>query len=216
MSAVVKGTIRLKGLYSKDPIVTSRRMFEVATKELTTSKLEFIYVTREEVDNTRQILEPRYRELTTIPGTRGFHFLAVEPGKKLLTKRYANSTNHHTYDVLKIQNDDIEEAMDIDETENTAIEPPIIGEFYAIKFAKTYLIGRAIQVFSDRQTANFMIMKKAGMGGHALTWPETEKVHESEFDMILVRVSPPYYKEKTKNYRLKDEDLALIKSAQTG
>lgn len=211
MSAVVKNTIRLKSLYSKEPILTALRMFEVAGKELATPKLEFIYVTREDCSSMRESLKPRYKLLSTIPGTRQFHYLAVEDGKKLLTKRYASSNNQQIYDVLKQHNELVNDNMEVDVEVTAQTEPPIVGEFYALKFAKTYLVGRTTELSLERQTATFTMMRKSGKGGCSLTWPDVDKSHEIEFSNVITKVSRPYFNIKTGSYRLTHDDLTLIK-----
>lgn len=213
MSAVVKNTIRLKSLYSKEPILTAVRMFEVAGKELSTPKLEFIYVTREDCNSMRESLKPRYKLLSTIPGTRQFHYLAVEDGKKLMTKRYASSNNEQIYDVLKQPSELVIDNMEVDVEEAAQSEPPIVGEFYALKFAKTYLVGRTTELFLERETATFTMMRKSGKGGCSLTWPDADKSQELEFSNVITKVSPPYYNIKTGSYRLTHDDLTRIQKS---
>lgn len=213
LSAVVKRVVRIKSLYAERPITTPERMFEVATNELSTDRLEFIYVTHADVQHYRESLLPRYSRVRTIPGTQQFHFLSVLQDKKLLTKRYGNSTNFQAHDVLQPLPDETAEEMEIDQEEPAQHMIPQIGEFYALAFGNTYQIGRAVENFFDTSTTKFMMMRKAGQGGIALNWPLSEKFQDFEFSKIIAKVSTPYYYDPKKNYRLQADDLAVIHNA---
>lgn len=101
-------------------------MFEEAKEELSSANLEFLFVTREDVEYTRKSLESRYKTLSTIPGTSQFHYLAVEAGKKLLTKRYAYSENQQIFEVLRPVEEEFLASMEVDE-EVEEHESPIVG-----------------------------------------------------------------------------------------
>lgn len=68
-------------------------MFEVASAEISSPTLEFVYVTREDIGYYREILVNRYAKIRTIPRTRQWHFIAALENKRLLAKRYGNSIN---------------------------------------------------------------------------------------------------------------------------
>lgn len=188
-------------------------MYEVATEELSSARLEFIYVTRDDVGYYRESLQQRYMRVQTIPGTQQFHFLSVLDGQKLQAKRYAYSVNSQTLEVIEPLPEEAPERMEIDFENSTEVSLPIIGEFYAISYGKTYQIGRAVEIFPERKCAKFMMMKKVRQAGIGLNWPLTEKFQEFEFSKILLKLSPPYYDDPKKNYRLEEHDITAIHNA---
>lgn len=71
MSAIVKRTIRLRSLNKRnEPIITPADMFRVASEELTSPRLEFLYVTRDDTDYFREALKPSYAKMKKLKGTR--------------------------------------------------------------------------------------------------------------------------------------------------
>lgn len=211
MSSIVKRTTRLRSLshaYRHNPITTPLKMFEVAQADLTSPMLEFLYVTRDDVDYYRESLKPRYAKMRKIKGTRQWHYVAVGEGRQLITKRFGFSTNCQTFDVI-VEDDD--EEMEV---ENTLVVP-IIGEFYAIALGKTYQIGVVLQVFAEQETTQFQMMKKAGKGGVSLTWPPAEKLEEVDTSTIIMKVSAPVFNEQKQTYRLTEIDVTAVREAIT-
>lgn len=209
MSSVVKRTIRLKSVHplpEDEPIINPEDMFRVASAGLTSPKLEFLYVTREDNDYWREFLKPRYANMKKIKGTRQWHYLEVGINKTLITKRFGFSTDFEIHHPIKLPTEENLEEM---ETDNRIILP-VIGEFYAISLRKTYQVGQAAEDFPKRDTARFLMMKKAGPGGVSLTWPQVEKCQEFEYNKILMKIDPPKYIDEKKTYRLSTDDIDAI------
>lgn len=205
MSAVVKRTIRLRSLSSLLPIITPERMFEVARDELSSSTLEFIYVTCEDVDYYRRSLAPRYARLKTIPGTQKWHYLAVEDEKRLVTKRFGYSGNTEVLDVLCSPPENPTTDKSDDARSDTLFMK--VGDFYGIEMNSTYQIGQVTEIYEERAVAKFLMMKKSE---NWLYWPIADMFQEVEFSNIITRVQPPEYDDMVDYYKLKDSDLAAV------
>lgn len=207
----MKRTIRLRSLHPSpgDEIInTPEVMYNVASAELTSPNLEFLYITRDDVDYYRESLKPRYGMMKKLKGTRQWHYLEVGVNKTLTTKRYAFSTSSETYEPIEAPSP-YYEGMETDNEDNQIVEP-IIGEFYAIALRRTYQIGRATDLDPKNGTARFLMMRKAGPGGMSLSWPESEKLQDTELSKVIMKVTPPRYVQDKKTYRLSNDDIAAI------
>lgn len=93
----IGGTVKRKAarysLTNEASITSARELFEWANTD--NFSINFDYATIEEYDVTAKLLEKRFINLKTIPGTQSYHAFIPQSkyGDKLLLKKFSNSSN---------------------------------------------------------------------------------------------------------------------------
>ncbi|OXA37878.1 hypothetical protein Fcan01_27325 [Folsomia candida] len=205
MSAVVKSSIRLKSLKGQ-LITTPKSMFDVAVKEMTEpGRLEFIYVTKDNVTETKARLQPRYDLCKIIYGTRACH--GFRPVDKTSLKMFKYSANEefkllHAYK----SNTEIsgeEELAGVQLHLETIFK---VGNYYAVRSGRFFQIGIMIQINNYEREGELLMMKRSGKNW---VFPHPEKTEHFNYEDILCQLQPPTRESIKSIYKFTKEDTVL-------
>jgi len=114
--------------------------------------MQFLFVSTEEVANSKATLEERYESANKLPVIRKFHYLEVTDNNRILAKTYSSSQSYHLYSVIKDAGNIAEGAEDELDFE--------VGDFYGVLLCKTYQVGKVLSYNKRAEELTFSLIGK--------------------------------------------------------
>lgn len=182
-------------------ITTPTEMFDHCTDKLTTDKLSFIFVKKEDVQEVKDRHQARYKDFVQIPSTRKQHAFKPQADGVLLMGRTSDSDAFHPVHFRLPQPGEFNRGN---------LEP---GVFYAFFEANSYQIGMLVEANDDEDDVKMQILK-VNKRTPASYWPEEVLFTDIPYTNILMPLHDPAPYEQG-SLMIRSEDMVNIRRAFT-
>jgi hypothetical protein len=184
MSAQIKRSLRLASLRDKKFITTTEAALKFCVEKLACETLNFIYVKKEMVAESKARLDERYRGAKTIPGTRSFHCVRFLQHGEIDAKPYSLCIQGKRYQIGRVMGPgaDPQALESVDQIE--------VGSYLVINMLGIKTLGRVEAIRSEDGGFIFKPMN-CRKGANSFRWPFIAHSLFISFDDVLFKVDNP-------------------------
>lgn len=172
-------------------ILSAKDLFTFA-KVHVAKKIYTYYIMAEEVIKFTEMLEKRYENISTIPGTRINHFFQPLDESRLLIKRVSSS------------NKSFQISLGLQKKEITIKEE----KFVAVIYDNQWWLGKILEVSEVHRDAKIKFMRPSGPSS-SYSWPNHTDVCWIPYENILMNVPAPCTSTSTGRLYTFDSDIIL-------
>lgn len=185
----------------ENQILTPSDLYGFCTQNI--SGIEFIYVTREEVEQLRIAQEERFRSGCTVAGTRENHHFEPINEKEIRVRRVSNDGAVFTAVVDKSARFECHQD-DIITTSNLQV-----GQYVACVYDNKWWIGNICEISTEENDTLITFMHPQGPA-QSFYWPERRDVCWVPEQHILATVPVPTATAMGRQYHLTEATVAVI------
>ena len=184
----------------EDQILNAKLMFEYCDQEIL--GIEFFYLEKSRVDQTRKNLEERMGLAKTIPGTRGFHQFIPLTQNRIGAKRVSEDKQFALIFSFT--------TSPADQTLAHNLTP---GSFVVSMYDSHHWLGVVSQIDKDNEDVQIKFMHPH-FPTHSFEWPSREDICWMPDINVLVVVDTPVPSTRSgRQYHLSTSDMSRIEES---